>query len=83
LRIVPVVLRYRGYTFFFYSNEGIPREPRHVHVRAGSASAKIWLDPVVMVAESYGISARELRDLVRVARNNKDAFAKAWKDHFS
>ncbi len=24
---MPVVLRFKGYTFFFFSNEGNPREP--------------------------------------------------------
>lgn len=79
---MPVVLRYKGYTFFFYSNEGLPREPLHVHVRQASAKAKIWLEPDVMVADSFGMTAQELRELVRVARQNKDAFAKAWRDHF-
>lgn len=79
---MPVVLRYRGYTFFFFSNEGIPREPLHIHVRKDTATAKIWLEPDVMVADSFGMSAKELRELVRVAHENKDAFAKAWKDHF-
>lgn len=79
---MPVVLRYKGYTFFFYSNEGLPREPLHVHVRQASAQAKIWLEPDVMVADSFGMTAQELRELVRVARQNKDAFAKAWRDHF-
>jgi hypothetical protein len=79
---MPVVLRYKGYTFFFFSNEGVPREPPHVHVRMGAATAKIWLEPEVMVAHSHGMSAKELRELVRVARANKDAFAKVWKDFF-
>ncbi|MFL6672147.1 MAG: DUF4160 domain-containing protein [Massilia sp.] len=79
---MPVVLRYKGYTFFFFSNEGVPREPLHVHVRNGPATAKFWLEPDVIVADSYGMSAKELRELVRVARQNKDAFAKAWKDFF-
>ena len=30
------VLRYKGFRFFFYSNEGRPREPVYVHVRTGS-----------------------------------------------
>jgi hypothetical protein len=36
---MPVVLRYKGYTFFFFSNEGVPREPLHIHVRDGRATA--------------------------------------------
>jgi hypothetical protein len=51
-------------------------------VRNGAATAKLWLEPEVMVADSFGMSAKELRELVRVARANKYAFAKAWKDYF-
>jgi hypothetical protein len=79
---MPVVLRYKGYAFFFFSNEGIPREPLHIHVRHGAATAKFWLEPEVMLADSVGMSAKELRELTRVARNNKEAFAKAWKEYF-
>jgi hypothetical protein len=60
----------------------MPREPLHVHVRQGGALAKFWLEPEVSVAESFGIPAKELRELVRVVRQHKDVFAQAWKDHF-
>ena len=79
---MPVVLRYKGYVFFFYSNEGVPREPLHVHVRRDAASAKVWLEPDALLAESHGFTAKELRELVKVARDNKLAFATAWKDYF-
>jgi hypothetical protein len=52
---MPVVLRYKGYTFFFFSNEGVPREPLHIHVRHGDATAKFWLEPEVMLADSFGM----------------------------
>jgi hypothetical protein len=38
---MPVILRYKGYKFFFFSNEGDPRESAHVHVRRGG-SAVNW-----------------------------------------
>jgi hypothetical protein len=41
---MPVVFRYKGFRFFFYSNEGSPRKPVHVHVRSGSSEAKLWLE---------------------------------------
>lgn len=59
---MPVVFRYKGFRFFFYFNEGNPREP--VHVRAGGGEAKLWLDPQVRVAVSYGFDAGTLRELV-------------------
>jgi hypothetical protein len=57
---MPVVLRYEGYRFFFYSNEGEPRDPLHVHVRRGEATAKIWLEPELAVAAAYGLRPGEL-----------------------
>jgi hypothetical protein len=30
---MPVVFRYKSFRFFFYSNEGNPREAMRVHVR--------------------------------------------------
>jgi len=31
---MPVVFRDRGLRYFFFSNEGLPREPRRIHVKA-------------------------------------------------
>lgn len=80
---MPVVLRYKAYVFFFFSNEGDPREPMHIHVRRGGDTAKIWLEPEIMVAGSHGMSAQELRELVRVARRSRAQLTKAWKEFFS
>ena len=55
---MPTVFRVGGNNFFFYSNEGSPREPVHVHVRKGASSAKIVLEPTVRVVESRGFNAR-------------------------
>jgi len=30
---MPVVFRYKSFRFFFYPNEGNPREATHIHVR--------------------------------------------------
>ncbi|MFH0907956.1 MAG: DUF4160 domain-containing protein, partial [bacterium] len=53
---MPIVFRYKGYRFFFYSNEGEPGEPLHIHVRKGEATAKIWLQPDARVAEAFDMS---------------------------
>ena len=45
---MPVVLRLAGFKFLFYSNEGNPREPVHIHVRQGRDEAKFWLKPSVI-----------------------------------
>lgn len=82
LSSMPVIFRYRGYRFFIYSNEGDPREPLHVHARKGEAEAKIWLEPNIAVAESFGITGAELRDLLRVAAEHKERIRRCWDDHF-
>jgi Domain of unknown function (DUF4160) len=47
---VPKVFEQDGYRFHFYSNEGDPREPIHVHVAKQGADAKFWLYPDVAIA---------------------------------
>jgi hypothetical protein len=32
---MPTVLGVGEFRFFFFSTEGVPLEPRHIHVRAG------------------------------------------------
>lgn len=77
-----MVFRYKRFRFFFYSNEGSPREPVHVHVRAGGSEAKVWLHPQVRVATSYGFDAGTLRELVEVAQANGATIERAWHDYF-
>ena len=80
---MPVVFRYKGLRFYFYSNEGSPREPVHVHVRSGSSEAKLWLDPKVRVATSFGFDAGTLRELVEVAQINRALIERTWHEYFS
>lgn len=79
---LPVVFRQKGYRFFFYSNEGDPMEPLHIHVRKGEAVAKSWLVPQVCLAESYSMSSAELRELIEVIKDNKDLIERYWNEHF-
>ena len=76
---MPVVWRERGFRFFFWSNER--NEPPHVHVESGDGYAKVWLAPVVL-AQSIGFDAGEVRDLLRMVREHRDAMEQAWHDHF-
>jgi hypothetical protein len=79
---VPVVFRQDGFLFFFYSNEGDPREPVHVHAMRGRAEAKFWLYPQPAVAYNRGFNARVLADLLRIVEGRREAIERAWNDHF-
>lgn len=79
---MPTVFRYKGFRFFFYSNEGSPREPLHVHVMGAGGDAKFWLHPQVTLADSDGLDARTLRELLRVVQDNVALIERAWNEHF-
>jgi hypothetical protein len=78
---MPVVFRSEGYRFFFYSNEGDPREPVHVHVRKAGATAKFWVAPVGLDS-SDGFDARSLRDVERIIEENAALIERAWNEYF-
>jgi hypothetical protein len=80
---MPVVFRYKSFRFFFYSNEGNPREPLHVHVRSGEGEAKYWLKPVAHLAGSEGYDARTLRELSQVVAENAELIERTWNEYFA
>jgi hypothetical protein len=52
---MPIVFRHKGFRFVFYSNEGDPREPAHIHAIKDGVDAKFWLplkslSPTMMVS---------------------------------
>ena len=81
--VMPLVFRWNGYRFHFFSNEGDPREPVHVHVTRGRDTAKFWLHPQVSVAYNRGFSSRVQAELVAVVEERKAEIERAWDDHFS
>jgi hypothetical protein len=76
---MPTALRIGPYRFYFYSYDY--GEPRHMHVDRENMSAKIWLDPIVSLAENHGYSRRELREIERTAMENLETLRDEW-DNF-
>ncbi len=62
---MPLVFSERGFRFFFYSNEGSPREPIHIHVEKDRSEAKFWLNPTVQLA--YNSDLPERRHIDRLS----------------
>lgn len=79
---MPVVFRYRGVRFFFYSNEGNPREPAHIHAEKDDGEAKFWLRPDVVVADSQGFDRRMLAELCDVVLANRALIEAKWHEYF-
>lgn len=78
---MPTLLRDGPYRFFFYSDEGDPREPPHVHVTAGEKLAKFWLEPVELQS-SKRLRAHEIVELHRIVERHQADFLEAWHAHF-
>jgi hypothetical protein len=48
---MPVVLRLKGYKFYFYEAD-VANEPPHVHINKDGNEAKFWLKPIRVERES-------------------------------
>jgi hypothetical protein len=82
-RSMPTVLRFQGFRFFFYSNEGNPLEPAHIHIFKAGAEAKFWLLPDVQLARNDGFDAKSLRTITAMIIQHRDILEGAWHDYFS
>lgn len=80
---MPTVLRKDGFRFFFYSNEGNPIEPLHIHVQKAGAEAKFWMSVEVSVARSDGFDAKTLRKLTEIIEANRNIIEDRWNEYFS
>ena len=80
---MPVVFRFKSFRFFFYSNEGNPREAMLIHMRGDDGEAKFWLTPTVYLADSDGFDARTLRELRDAVVANRELIERTWNEHFA
>jgi hypothetical protein len=80
---MPVIFFESGYRFHFFSAEGEPREPVHVHVaKRGEGDAKLWLYPDVSIAYNRGFDARTQRWIVAQVTARRGEIESAWHEHF-
>lgn len=79
---MPVVFRERGLRFFFYSEEGDPREPVHVHVERDGNQAKFRVGDIVEMAYNRGLNRRDLAMALLLVRARRRQIQEAWHGHF-
>lgn len=77
---MPIVLRYRGYRFFFFSLDR--GEQPHIHVEKEDNYAKFWLKPAC-VARSRGFRDHELNNIAKIVENNINILEGKWNEYFS
>jgi len=85
---MPQILRIGPYIIYFWSNEGFPQEPIHVHIAEGRATAnatKVWITSTgkaLLCHNSSRIPEKVLRNLLRVVEANSDDIVERWVEHF-
>ncbi len=73
---MPVVLRVRGYKFWFY--EADLDEPPHVHVGKDGDEAKFWLNPV-RIDRAGRFRQVDLVEIERIIGENQAFLISAWE----
>ena len=76
---MPTLFREGPYRVYFFSNED--DEPPHVHVDRDDATAKFWLDPLLL-ARSRGFPASELTRIRRMLEPRRLDLMEAWHGWF-
>jgi hypothetical protein len=79
---VPIIVVARGYPIFFYSNQGDPREPLHVHVRRGEFAVKIWLEPHLRAGCPFGFNSAEVGEIMDLVRQYDAELRRRWDESF-
>ena len=54
----------------------------HVHVSHPDGEAKFWLQPEIALAESVGLSARQIADARDIVERHTGEIRDAWIRHF-
>lgn len=73
---MPVILRHKGFAFYFVMFD--LGEPVHVHVRNGRNEAKFWIEPF-RLAWNRGYRIHELNEIEHLIMANREFILMAWQ----
>jgi hypothetical protein len=76
----PTVFNSGNYRFFFFSREEVRM---HIHVTCADGEAKFWIEPIVALATSYNLSAKQLTGLHKIIEEHRNEIKRKWKIHFN
>lgn len=75
---MPTVLNDKGFRFFFYSNEHLPK---HIHVSGKDCEVKIELDSINLVY-NFGMKKNDLRKVLKIVTQNRFFFLRKREEFF-
>lgn len=85
---MPQIFKIGSYVIYFWSNEGDPIEPIHIHVSEGvpqENATKIWLTQTgrcLLCHNNSHISQRKLRDIMDIIEARHTDIEKKWYQYF-
>ncbi|MCR5521488.1 MAG: DUF4160 domain-containing protein [Lachnospiraceae bacterium] len=85
---MPQILKIGPYLVYFWSNEGEPLEPIHVHIAEGRPTqyaTKLWVTKsgkLILVNNNSGIPETILRKMIRMLEGNITLIVDKWKEQF-
>lgn len=85
---MPQILRIGPYVVYFWSNEGKPLEPIHIHIIEGRPTAlatKLWVTSsgkIIVANNNSKIPEFVLRRLIRALEGNIDYITEKWLEQF-
>ena len=79
---MPKVFEIEGYRGFFFSNERIPLEPVHIHIKKGEGVAKFWVTPIISLAESRKMKVSELARAQEIVTERRQEILDSWTRYF-
>ena len=85
---MPQIFRIGSYIVYFWSNEGMPLEPIHVHIAEGRASAnatKVWITSTghaLLCNNNSKIPPKILRGILRMIEANSSEIIDRWVAQF-
>ena len=85
---MPQVFRVGEYWVYFWTNEGKPMEPIHIHIAKGSPVAnatKIWITSkgkCLLCNNNSKIPEHTLKNIMRIIEARSDDVVHLWKQYF-
>lgn len=55
----------------------------HVHVQSPDGEVKIWLEPEIELARSYGLSEQDVSRVLKLVTERAQEIRNAWNEHFA
>lgn len=85
---MPQIFKVGSYWIYFWTNEGQPIEPIHVHISQGAPRAnatKVWITKrgkCYLANNNSGIPSHVLRNIMKIIEARSDEIVRKWETYF-